>query len=248
MFYDVIIFTFFWVPAICLIGYLFEVFLYRKNLGPFSWIINILTVVGVLIHEISHRIMCAITGVPAGNMRVRIRNRQTKEISVGGSVSLKHPFQMTFLQGLLVGLAPLLFGTWMIYFSLLVAFNSIFDPLYRIIAGLFCLSVLLALVPSSVDIAGLRYRYQNDPKHSWYQVFLLILSFAIAWVLVDYLVINLPFEFLYYFVIAFCYGLLKYTFLGINTVFAKLGARKNKHKRKRGYKRLVRRRFKPIIT
>ncbi|MHA2260749.1 MAG: hypothetical protein ACXACO_22510 [Promethearchaeota archaeon] len=106
----------------------------------------------------------------------------------------------------------------------------------------------MALTPSTADVSFMRHTYQNDPKHSWYQIFLLGLSFGIAWIISDTLHWDLPFEFLYYFVIAFCYIILKYIFLGIRTVFAKLRTRKNRQKRKRRSKRLVRKRFKPLIT
>jgi len=119
-------------PIAYLIGYTTEIILFRHDFGSFlNTLIRILFFIGVIIHELSHRLMCIITGIPAHNISVRYRPYPH------GSVSPKEPYQYTLMQGLLLGFAPLLIGTWCIHFLLVAAFNPWFHPVFRVFAG-FC--------------------------------------------------------------------------------------------------------------
>lgn len=235
-------------PFVYLLGYASHKFLYSKDLGSIgNTFINILFFVGVIVHELSHRTMCAITGVPAYNTRVKYRSEISGEASPHGSVSPRQRFQMSFLQAVLVCFAPLFIGAWIIYFLLQVAFSTSFDPLVRIIAAFCSISILLTSSPSRGDLSFIKLGYQNDPQHSQYQIFLVILSFMIVWVIVGIYNVILPYEFFYYFIIIFCYIILKYSLISIRILANKIRYRKGKipSKIKR---RLIRRRFRPEVV
>jgi len=233
-------------PFVYLFGILTEKYFSSRDFGRIgNTVINFLLFFGVIVHEISHRTMCAITGVPAYNTRVKYRSEISGSANPHGSVSLKQRYQMTFLQGFLVCFAPLLVGTWVIYFLLQVALYSKFHPILRIIAALCSFSVLITLSPSRGDLSFVKFSYQNDPYHSLYQIMLLILSFLIVWSFVGLYKLVLPFEFLYYFIIIAFYICLKYCLLSLRIIIKKITSRKRNIPSKINTRRLLRRRYKP---
>jgi hypothetical protein len=236
-------------PLIYAIGYFMENVIFGRDFGRLgNTIKNMLFFLGVVVHEVSHRMMCALTGVPAYNTRVRYRSKNSSEPYPGGAVSIRYPQRMTFLQGFLLCFAPLLFGTWVIYFLLQMCFNPFFDPIIRIIGGLCIVSIFLTLSPSKADLSFLKFTYQNDPTHGQYQILLVSLSFLITWVLVGFYNISLPVEYLYYFIIIACYICLKYSFLSLRIVIRRIKSGKGRIPSKINTKKLVRRRFKPDIV
>jgi hypothetical protein len=236
-------------PFIYFFGYLLEKFFLSRDFGRFgNTFVDILFFVGVIVHEVSHRTMCALTGVPAYNTRVRYRSKYSPEPNPGGAVSIQYPLQMTLLQGFLLCFAPLLFGTWIIYFLLQVSFNTFFEPIIRIIAAFCCISIFLAISPSNADLSMLKQSFQNDPTHSFYQIFLIILSFLITWIIIVVHNLVFPFEFLYYFIIILSYIVLKYSLLFIKILIKKVYSRKGRIPSRIPTKSLVRRRFKPDLA
>ena len=135
-------------PIMYFIGYLCDRILFSRDYGRIlKTIIRILFFIGVIVHELSHRLVCALTGVPAHNTTVKYRPLPH------GYVKPREPLQYTLLQGVLVCFAPLLIGTWLIYFLLIATFNPIFHPIFRIIAGFSSFSILLTLAPSRGDLS-----------------------------------------------------------------------------------------------
>jgi len=245
MFGEVLLISLSVFPFIYLIGYASYKFLYVKDLGSIgNTFKHLLFFVGVIVHELSHRTMCAITGVPAYNTRVKYRSEYSGKADPHGSVTPRQRFQMSFLQAFLVCFAPLLIGAWIIYFLLQVALSSSFDPVLRIIAAFCSISILLASSPSRGDLSFVKFGYQNDPQHSQYQIFLVILSFLISWGLVGAFNIILPYEFFYYFIIILGYIILKYSLISINILVGKIRYRKGRIQSK-VKRRLIRRRFRP---
>lgn len=245
MFGEVLLVSLIVFPFVYLIGYGSHRLLYAKDLGSIgNTFKHLLFFVGVIVHEVSHRTMCAITGVPAYNTRVKYREDDSGRAAPHGSVTPRQPFQMSFLQAFLVSFAPLLFGAWIIYFLLQVAFSSSFDPLLRIITVFCSISILITSSPSQADLSLVKFGYQNDPQHGQYQIFLVTLSFLISWGLVGGFNIIFPYEFLYYFIIIFCYIILKYSLISIKILVNKIRYRKGRIPSK-VKRRLIRRRFKP---
>ena len=249
MFGEVLLISLTIFPFVYAIGYISEKLLLSTDFGSIgNTIINLIFFVGVIVHEVSHRLMDLLVGVPSHNLRVKYRDENSSKASPHGSVTPLHPYQMTLLQGFLTSFAPLIFGTWIIYFLLKVVFNPIFDPIARIIVGICIVSIFITLSPSRGDLFFLKFSYQNDPQHGQYQIFLVILSFLISWLLVGSFNIIFSYEFFYYFIIIFCYIILKYSFISLGILINKIRYRKGRIPSKIRRRRLIRRRFKPEMV
>ncbi len=248
MFEEIIAVTFLIFPFTWVIGYIIQILItkkaIRKELGPFSQIVNVLTYIGVFVHEGCHRITCLIVGMPTKGVSVAFRDMFGR-VNPHGHVDPDQPYQSTLLQGVLVSLAPMLIGTWMVYFSLMVVFSPLYDPIYRILAVIFCISVLLAITPSSADINFIGTMYQNDPVYSLYQIFLVGLSFFGLWISVEIFHWYFTLEFFYYFILIVSYYMFKYLFKLMKFISSKITRNKEKY-RPRRFRRLARRRFRPI--
>ncbi|MHA1932482.1 MAG: M50 family metallopeptidase [Promethearchaeota archaeon] len=230
-------------PVVLFLGYVLEILVVRRDLGPFNFLVNILNYIGVLFHELSHYVLCLLTGVSAGRMVVRFRDRDTGQVAPQGAVQTTKPYQETFLQSILVSLGPVLIGTWIIYFSLDVAFSSLFHPIFRIIAGFLALAILLASTPSGPDFRLMRLGIDNDPRHSVYQLFLLTLSILTSWGVVVIFNISFPLEFFYYFIIIGGYIVFKYSFIGFRWVANKVLKRFDREQGRTKFRRFSRRKY-----
>jgi hypothetical protein len=228
-----------------IIGFAIEKFVLSRDLGRVGdTIVNLLFFVGVIVHEASHRVMCIMTGAPAHNMRVNFRNKYGST-SPGGSISLRQPFQLTFIQGLLICFGPLIIGAWLIYLFLVVAFNPFFDPIIRVISGFLCVSILLAITPSKADLSKIKFSWQNDPSHSLYQTLLLLISFLLVWWIVGAYNLVFPLELYYYPPIIIVYIIFKYSFIGLRVLINKIQFRKGVPRSAAGWRRFARRGYKP---
>jgi len=189
-----------------------EILLTRSNLGPFNTAINILAFIGVIIHELSHFIMCKLTGVKTNG--IQIKYRYYGMANPHGAVRLdKYEYQkISFMQALLVSLAPLYISTWLFFFSLGAAFDSTIDPLFRLMAAFLCVSLFLKLTPSPADFSQIRKGFNRDSSFAIYQIFLVFLSGSIILIIMISYNIGIPFDFLYYIFVGFTYLLLYYVF------------------------------------
>ncbi|MFX1393531.1 MAG: hypothetical protein ACFFAH_08145 [Promethearchaeota archaeon] len=206
-----------WFFVIFIISYaLWELLMRtRKKLGPFKHVINILAFVGVVIHELSHFIMCKILGVPTSRIRIKFLSETTGEANPHGYVAFK-PSKVYFMQHVFISLAPLYISTLLFFWSLTVFFTPSYDDFIRVFAGFFCISLLLGAAPSSADLRLIKISFKEDPRYSLYQIGLLFMSGILIWFITKYYNIILPFDYIYYIIIGVVYFLLKYSFQGIN--------------------------------
>lgn len=187
--------------------------LYRIAHTPvYKWVFAVVAFVGVFVHEVAHYTVSVIVGGNPGGMRVKFRSEDKTRISVHGSVSNPEFERQSVLQAFAISFAPLLVGTLLFMFCLDVIFNIQTELLVKVIATVFCVSLVIGLRPSGQDLKVVGYAYNNDPRYSLYQIFLLILSGGIVWLFVDLYFIILPFEVLYYagyllIVVVFYFGL-----------------------------------------
>lgn len=194
--------------------------LLRSDTGPFRGILLRLAYVGILIHELSHFVVNIAVGLIPRGIEVHYRSRKTGMPAPHGSVTTSP--NRKFLQAFLICLAPLYISTWLIFWALAIAFNALYTPLIRILAGFFCFSLFIGAAPSNTDFKNIFRTFENDPSYSIYQILLIAISILLNWVIISFYQITLMLDVYYYVLIIITYYLLKYGFIGINKLIDNL--------------------------
>jgi hypothetical protein len=218
MFEDII-----WFFIILFSSILIRNLLLRRDTGPFKSILVRLAYIGVLVHELSHFAMSLVAGIVPRGIKVKYRSEITRMPNPHGSVNIGP--KRNFLQASLICLAPLYISTWLIFWSLAIAFNALYTPLIRILAGFFCFSLFTGAAPSNPDFKIIFRSFQKDPSHSMYQISLVSLSVLLNWVILTFYQITFMLDVYYYVVIVITYYFLKYGVVGINKTINNLRLR-----------------------
>ncbi|NVM34511.1 MAG: hypothetical protein HWN81_02875 [Candidatus Lokiarchaeota archaeon] len=199
-------------------------FLMSDRAGRFQWVAYRLFFIGVIIHEISHAIMCLMVGMKFEYIRIRWRDERFGFRSPHGSV--KPDRIPTFLQAFVLALAPLYFSTWLIFlFTFGVVFNPSFEPLARFFAGVVVISCLLTAAPSTIDWRYISGAFRENPSHSWYQILLISLSIWILWFILISTHTTFFLDVFYYLAIAGIYLVLKFSLIGSRKLLAHISTR-----------------------
>ncbi len=179
---------------------------------------------GIILHELFHLLMCVLTNTPVDEVkfleRVKMSDSHGNTLySYGGRVILREKKEITFLQALLIGLAPLMFSFWIFFFILDYLFSvSEIEPLYFFLLVFLMISIVLAAAPSAKDLLNIPASFQNNPSYSLYQVGLLILSISSVWILSLFINLVAFHEIIYYILIALFYYAFNYGIKGIQII------------------------------
>jgi len=154
--------------------------------SPINKIFRALALVGIVIHELCHLLMCVITNASVKNVKIleRIRTEPGNDkfdYKFGGRVEIGGDKKLTFLQALLIGLAPLMISFWLFFFLWNLLLTSIGDIVVFFLVIFVMVSIVLSAAPSAADLACIPRAFQEDPRYSAYQIFLLIASIALVW-------------------------------------------------------------------
>ena len=172
---------------------------YRYARTPgYRAIFHVLTFVGVFVHEVAHYTLATLFGVKTGKVRVKYRSEDKSRVAIHGSVGLPEFERNSLLQTFAISFAPMLLSTFLFMFCLDVIFHIQTELWMKVVAVAFGISLLIGLEPSGQDIKLIGKSFQNDPRHSFYQIFLLGFSGVLVWLFIDLYYFVLPFEVLYY--------------------------------------------------
>ncbi|TFF90376.1 MAG: hypothetical protein EU548_03320 [Promethearchaeota archaeon] len=220
-------------------------YIYRLNLGPFRVLLNILGFLGVVVHELSHYALCKILGVPVNHIRIHYRDRRTGLVSPHGSVHPSEYHRMSFLQSLLVAIAPLFISTWLIMIFFELFYIPGLGDLIYIGIGFLIASLFIGCAPSTTDFRQIYRGFRRSPAYSAYQVTLIVLSSFTVILFLNVFKISLPIEFLdvitQYVLIGIVYFCFKYGFRSVNNIY-----RNAHHSTKFHLIKLTRKRHRPI--
>ncbi len=210
-----------WFLIILVASSIVSIVLHKNDLGPFNTIVNCLSFIGIVVHELSHYIICLAVGIRPEGIKIRYRNKNTGQPQPHGSVSLgfKRP---TFLQSFLISFAPLYVSTWLFFFCLSVALNPEVDSFYRVVAGFLCFSLFMGAAPSSVDLKSIGRAFKYDYRYTMYQIFLVVFSGLLLLGLLIYFNIFLWYDFVFYIAVAIGYFFMKYSIKGVNWAIRKM--------------------------
>lgn len=186
---------------------------------------------GVIFHELSHYLMCLMTGMKPEQIKVKWRNERFRFRDPHGSV--KPSRTPTFLQAFVSGIAPLVFSTWAI-FGLLFAVVSNSDFFFqdsdttvfiKSISVVLIVSFLMTAAPSTGDWQYITASFRENTSHSWYQVLLVSVSISILWFILNFTQITFFLDVFYYLSIAGIYLALKFSLIGSKKLIINIGAR-----------------------
>ena len=222
--------------------------LLRRNYGGFSKVIFYMRYVGVWIHEISHYFACLAVGFRPTGLSVKYKYDHQPNPHGSVSISDKSFERLTFLQSVIICFAPLIVSTWIVYFSLTILLTPVFDPFLRIFAGFLCISCFLGACPSNADFGFIPRAFKRDPLHSFYQIFLLSLSFLASLFLLNLNAVLFENFFFYYIIVIVFYVIFKYGFILVKISALKLKSYTNKGKTLKviGFKPFTRRTARPL--
>ncbi|MEJ2249644.1 MAG: hypothetical protein P8Y70_14950 [Candidatus Lokiarchaeota archaeon] len=188
--------------------------------SSYNSLYSIIGFLGVAIHEICHFIGNLITGIVPFGMGIN----KTRDGKYWGYVVSN--IQRSFLQAVLICLAPIYLSTWLIYYLLLLFFNPLMPLILRLICMLLIVSSVIGASPSKQDFQNVPKAFSRDPKYSLFQLGTLGLSFLICLSLFTMYSIKITLTIYYYLCIWIGYIILKYCFSGIYFVYLKFNKNK----------------------
>jgi len=192
----------------------------------------VLAFVGIFVHEMAHLVISNLFGVKTGKVRVKYFSDDKMRISPHGSVTLPEFERNSFIQTVVISIAPLIISTFLFLFCLDIIYTIETEPWIEVIAIVFSVSLFIGSEPSGQDMRLIGLTFKKDPRYSLYQIFLLIVSGLFVLIFVDLYFIYLPFEVLYYieyfiFIALFYIGL-KFAFWAIGKVISVIGRKFNR--------------------
>ena len=223
--------------------------LIKYTSGPFLKIIKVLAMLGIILHEVCHLVMCVITHAPIQKVSLikKFRSEETGKVSYYGEVKV-YEKSVTFLQAFLISFAPMYLSFWVFFLLLNFLINNHVSALVFFLCIFTMISLVLSAAPSFTDLKIIPKAFQNDTNHSIYQIFLIAVSILLTWIIV--IAYNLQFihEIFIYLIIAGFYLAFKYGLKLTCNIFQHFyqNSFKNYSKPKKiKFKKFTRRTYKP---
>jgi len=218
--------------------------------NPLHAFFRCIAIVGIIIHELSHALMCVVTNTRIRTIKLleRTDGKSGFGFNYGGRVELKDYIRLTFLQALLIGFAPIYISFWLFFFLWGQITNPSLDVSIFYVYIFIMISLVLSAAPSFADIVAIFGAFNFDWRYSAYQTFLTLLSIATVWFVVTYYQIQFFHEIVTYILVFIGYNVYKIGFKGGKDMYYYIFSNRNQKRLK--YikpKALTRRRIKPSI-
>jgi hypothetical protein len=203
---------YFWLIIMLIVSIIANTFYRHAHTPGFKTVFDVIAFIGVIIHEVAHYTLGILFGAKMSGFRVGYRSRHKTNVAPHGSVDLPEFQRNSFIQTFVISFAPLFVSTFLFMFCLDIIFYIQTEVWIKLIAVVFCISLLIGSEPSGQDVRLVGLTFSKNPRYSLYQIFLVVLSGVIVWIFIDLYFIILPFEVLYYieyfiFVALFYYSL-----------------------------------------
>jgi len=156
--------------------------------NPLDKFIRVLAAFGIIIHELSHGLMCILTNTRIKSMKLLVRSKEGSRFGLryGGRVELKDYVKLTFLQALLIGFAPVYISFWLFFFIWEQLKNPNLDVLVFYVYLFVMISLVLSAAPSFADLISIFGTFHFDWRYSLYQIGLASLSVGTVWLVIIY--------------------------------------------------------------
>ena len=154
--------------------------------NPIDKFFRVVAVVGIVIHELSHALMCVLTNTHIRSIKIVERADPESKFGLkyGGRVDLKDYVKLTFLQALLIGLAPLYISFWLFFFLWEQLKNPSLDVVVFYSYLFVMISLVLSAAPSFADVLAVFGTFYFDWRYSLYQIGLVLLSVGTVWLVI----------------------------------------------------------------
>ncbi len=229
------------MAAFLIFSVIISYILLKYTPSPLDKLVLGLAIIGIVIHEICHVLMCLITNAPVKRVKLlektKLFDKEGENYEYGGNIEIKSEKKLTFLQAVLIGFAPLIFSFWIFLFLLDFLITAELETYIAILILFIMISIVLAAAPSAVDILNIPAAFQNNPKYSCYQIFLLLISIISVWFLSIFYQITFVHELVNYILIMMFYYGIKYVFKGINEIINPIFSRRTVQKYSEGIKK-----------
>ena len=232
------------VVGFLVVSLVLSLIFFRVQYKPLKIVVQVVAIIGVIIHEISHVLMCFVTNTKIDSVILlnKLENKGDSNKVYGGQVNILPNPRISFLQALVVGLAPLFISFWIFFFLLHELYNPNTTDFLAIFYIFIMVSLILGSAPSKGDWNQIASAFTYDIEYTVYQIFLIAISIFSVWYVVVALQIPVIHEIINYIFFFVGYYLLKYSFKGVyqsvNGIFKKFSL-----PRHRSIKRLTRRRL-----
>jgi len=213
---------------------------------PYSEIIKGLALAGIVFHELCHYFMCIVTRSPIEKVTLikKLDFKEEQRLGYYGEVKIQ-AHRISFLQAVLIGLAPLYLSFWLFFFLLEILVYSQVEPIIFFVFILIMISISLSAAPSFADFLIIPKTFLNDFNHSMYQVLLIGLSFLLTFTTLAIFNLQGFHEFFVYLIVAGFYFGFKYGFrISVNLLYKNRSIAKTLSNRN-NFRRYSRRRHNP---
>ncbi len=206
------------VVGFLVVSLVLSVLLFRIEFKPLKIAVQVVAVVGVIVHEISHVLMCLVTHTKIDSVVLvkMVENHELSNKKFGGQVNLQPDPRISFLQALVVGLAPLFISFWIFFLLLQEFYNPNTTELIAAIYIFIMISLILGSAPSKGDWSQIASAFAYDIEYTLYQLFLVAISVFSVWYIVATLQISVIHEIINYIFILIGYYVFKYLIKGVN--------------------------------
>ena len=121
---------------------------------PLNKFFQVLAVLGIVIHELCHVLMCLLTNTQIRTMKIiELSDSKSKfGLKYGGRVELKDHVKLSFLQALLIGFAPLYISFWLFFFLWEQLKNPSLEVVIFYLYIFIMVSLVLSAAPSLADL------------------------------------------------------------------------------------------------
>ena len=185
---------------------------------PLKIAVQVVSIIGVIVHEISHVLVCIITNTRIYNFTLlkKVENERLSNKIYGEQVNIRDDLRISFLQALVVGLAPVFVSFWIFFFLLNELYNPNIDDIVAIFYVFLMVSMLLAAAPSTGDLSQIASAFTYDIAYSVFQLLVLVISIFSVWMVITAQQIPIVHEIVNYIFILLIYYPIKYLFIGLN--------------------------------
>ena len=192
---------------------IFSYLAFKYTSPPFSNIVQALAMVGIVIHEICHYAMCIITRSPIEKVTLikKLDFKEEQRLGYYGEVEVQ-AHRISFLQAVLIGLAPLYLSFWLFFFLLEILLYSQVEPVVLLVCIFIMISISLSAAPSFADFLIIPKTFLSNFNHSMYQILLIALSFLLTFTILIVFDLQSFHEFFVYLIVTGFYFGFKYGF------------------------------------